>query len=219
MIIKTEVLTDEAIVERVRNGETALYELLMRRHNQKLYRVARGMGVDNDGCDDVLQQTYIQAYLKLHQFKGNSAFSTWLVRILINECLMDRRKARLAVARSGELIEQAERDELEKRPDDNPETMLMQHELRSLIERAISTLPVEYRSVYVMKEIEGMPVREIAEALQLTEVNVKVRLLRARTRLRNQLRKYLGKDELFEFGNLRCDAIVLNVLRSLAALE
>lgn len=218
-MIKTDVLTDDAIVQRVRDGETVLYELLMRRHNQKLYRIARGMGVSNEDCDDILQQTYIQAYLKLDQFKGSSAFSTWLIRILINQCLMDRRKSHLSVSLDGELIDLVAPDAPRLLEIETPESVMLRTEIRTLLEQAISRLPIDYRSVYVMKEIEGMSIKEIASTLDLTEVNVKVRIMRARARLRNQLKKYLGKDELFEFGNSRCDAVVREVMLVLGSLS
>jgi RNA polymerase sigma-70 factor (ECF subfamily) len=216
IMIQTKELTDEAVVERMRAGEVELFELIMRRHNQKLYRIARGMGIDDAECDDVIQQCYINAYSRLAQFQGTSSFSTWLVRILINECLMSKRKSKAAVTSSGELhgfddlpIE-FEEDAV------TPESEMIRNEVRRVVEEAIEKLPGDYRVVYVMREMETMSIKEIASALDLTEVNVKVRLLRARTKLRNSLKSYLSPSEIYEFGNSRCDGIVRSVLANVS---
>lgn len=211
-MIQTKELTDEVIVERVRAGETDLFELIMRRHNQKLYRIARGMGIEDAECDDVIQLCYINAYSKLAQFHGGAKFSTWLVRILINECLMSKRKSKTAVTSSGELHGF---DDLPLELEEGtvtPESEMIRNEVRRLVEEAIERLPEDYRVVYVMREMEGMTIKEIAASLELTEVNVKVRLLRARTKPRNSLKNYLSPAEIYEFGNSRCDGIVRSVL-------
>jgi RNA polymerase sigma-70 factor (ECF subfamily) len=213
-MIQTRELTDEVVVERVLAGEAQLFELVMRRHNQKLYRIARGMGVADADCDDLLQQTYIQAYAKLVQFKGDSTFSTWLVRILINQCLMARRKSKSSVTVTGELDGFDNVAVGTYNEPVTPESEMIKEEVRRVIEQSIERLPEDYRVVYIMREIEGMSIKDIASTLGLTEVNVKVRLLRARTKLRSMLKSYLRPGEIYEFGNARCDAIVASVLSS-----
>jgi RNA polymerase sigma factor (sigma-70 family) len=209
--------TNEEIVEAVRAGEVALFAVLMKRHNQKLYRVARGMGIPSLDCDDLIQQAYIQAYLKLPQYRGESAVTTWLTRIFINQCLMFLRKQRPSISADGEL-EGLTSDDLPNvvtRQTLTPEKELLRREMRTLLEEAIENLPEEYRIIYVMREVEEMSVRDIATSLDLTEANVKVRMHRARKLLQNELRNYIEPFEIFEFGNRRCDAVVANVLEAI----
>src|ERR1051326_5884534 len=124
--------SNEEIVERIRSGEVALLAVLMKRHNQKLYRVARGMGIPNLDCDDLLQQSYIQAYLKLPQFRGESSVTTWLTRILINQCLMYLRKQRPSVTEDGSLegLSDAAPKADAITPTFTPESELLKRELR-----------------------------------------------------------------------------------------
>jgi len=209
--------TDDELVEQIKAGEVALFAVLMKRHNQKLYRIARGMGVPNAECDDIIQQTYIQAYLKMPQFRGESAFTTWLTRILINQSLMFLRKQRPSVSEDGAL-EGMEADApvspTSEKPS-TPESEMIKGELRVVLEQAIEQLPDDHRVVYIMREVEEMSVREIASALGITESNVKVRMHRARKLLQDHLRSYLEPSEIFEFGSSRCDAIVVQVLEAI----
>jgi RNA polymerase sigma factor (sigma-70 family) len=208
--------SNEEIVERIRSGEVALLAVLMKRHNQKLYRVARGMGIPNLDCDDLLQQSYIQAYLKLPQFRGESTVTTWLTRILINQGLMYLRKQRPSVTEDGSLegLSDAAPKADAITPTFTPESELLKRELRSVLEDAIEQLPEDYRVVYIMRELEEMSVKDIATALEISESNVKVRMHRARKLLQNELRNYIEPFELYEFGNKRCDAIVMQVLEA-----
>jgi RNA polymerase sigma factor (sigma-70 family) len=209
--------TDDELVEQIKAGEVALFAVLMKRHNQKLYRVARGMGVPNEECDDIIQQTYIQAYLKMPQFRGESAFTTWLTRIHINQSLMFLRKQRPSVSEDGAL-EGMEADALVSPTSEKPatpESEMIKRELRTVLEQAIEQLPDDHRVVYIMREVEEMSVKEIASALGITESNVKVRMHRARKLLQDQLRSYLEPSEIFEFGSSRCDTIVAQVLEAI----
>ncbi len=211
---KTGFQSDEGLAQRIATGEVALFAILMKRHNQKLYRIARGMGIGSDECDDLIQLTYIQAYLKLPQFRGESTFATWLTRILINQCLMFSRKQRPNISEQGSM------DGLETEPVERgihhsptPESEMIKRELRAVLEHAIEQLPDDYRIVYVMREIEEMSVNDISASLGITVSNVKVRIHRARKLLHAQLRDYLDPSELYEFGSTRCDAIVRDVLQ------
>src|SRR5436190_1618665 len=209
--------TNEEIVTRIRNGEVALFAVLMKRHNQKLYRIARGMGIPDAECDDIIQQAYIQVYLKLPQFRGESSVTTWMTRILINQCLMFLRKQRPSITKEGEL-EGLNGDAPAANlttPTLTPESELLKRELRSVLEDAIAQLPEDYRVVYLMREVEEMSVKDIAMALDLSESNVKVRIHRARKLLQHELKGYIEPFELYEFGNHRCDAIVRQVLEAI----
>ncbi len=209
-------LTDEQVVERVLGGDQAVYEVLMRRYNQRLYRVARAILHDDAEAEDVMQDAYVRAYQNLRQFEGRSRFSTWLTRIAVHEALARRERR----ARFVEL--DADPEGVRMNPVStfhNPEQETSNLELRQLLEDAIQQLPESYRAVFMLREIEQMSTAETAESLDLTEENVKVRLHRARALLRDTLYHRVGSSgpAAFQFLAPRCDRVVRAVLSRLAA--
>lgn len=210
-------IQDEIVVRRVLGGEKELFEILLRRYNQTLYRVIRGYLHDEDDVEDAMQDTYLKAFDKLQQFQGKSAFSTWLVRIGINEALL--RIRRLKQSRSMVLHEADVKEEIVNVSDNiemTPEKLAIRHETRQLIEKAIDQLPEKFRIIYILKEIEGMKNEEIAHCLEISTPNVKVRLHRARTLLKDTLYRISAGSEIFEFGNSRCDRLVAGVMEKLS---
>lgn len=212
------VLDDETVIGRVREGEVALFEIVMRRYNQRLYRVVRSiLGTDSD-VEDVIQETYLRAYAHLDQFEGRSSFATWLTKIAVYEAMARSRKGR----RFQPLEETMGDDEsrvVELRstlPD--PEEDATRHELRRLIEEAVDHLPDAFREVFVMREIEQMNQAETAECLGLKEETVKTRLHRARRLIESHLlaRAGQGLRTAYTFGNSRCTRIVTIVLGRIA---
>lgn len=205
-------LSDLEVVERVRNGEKALYEILMRRHNQTLYRAVRSYLKDGDDVQDAMQEAYVKAFTKLDQYKGDAAFSTWLVRIGINEALQALRKQRtLHVYADPEV--RAER--LTQLPDTgqmNPEQRTIREEHRRLLEQAVDRLPEDYRAVYMLREVEEMSVGEVSQSLDISEANVKVRLHRAKNMVKDALMGAQEPAAAFGFGNAHCDALVAAVM-------
>ena len=199
--------TDEEIIRRVVAGETSLFELLMRRYNQRVYRAVRAILRDDAEAEDVMQQAYINAYTHLHQFAERASFATWLTRIAINEALARVRPAR-AAAPHDEIMENLESNT----PD--PEQQAVASELHDLVEREIAALPERYRSVLMLREVEGCSTAETAEALGVQEDVVKTRLHRARGMLRDNLYRRAGLtyDGLFTFGQARCDRVVAAVM-------
>jgi RNA polymerase sigma factor (sigma-70 family) len=210
----TSQLSDSDVVRRVISGEKELFEILMRRHNQTLYRVVRGYLRDEDEVRDAMQNAYLKAFDKLSQFHGDAAFSTWLIRIGINEALQ-----RLKVLKRGKVIympaDDVGSEKLNLIPDKqiNAEKVIIRQEMQQLLEHAIDSLPDKYRVVYMMKEVEGMSMDKIAECLEITESNVKVRLYRGRTILKETLLRLSSGTDAFEFGNSRCDALVNSVMK------
>lgn len=205
-------LSDLEVVERVRNGEKALYEILMRRHNQTLYRAVRSYLKDDDDVQDAMQEAYVKAFTKLDQYKGDAAFSTWLVRIGINEALQALRKQRtLHVYADPEV--RAER--LTQLPDTgqmNPEQRTIREEHKRLLEQAVDRLPEDYRAVYMLREVEEMSVAEVSQSLDISEANVKVRLHRAKNMVKDALMGAQEPAAAFGFGNAHCDALVAAVM-------
>ncbi|HNP19128.1 MAG TPA: RNA polymerase sigma factor [Fulvivirga sp.] len=207
-------MQDAVVINRVLSGEKELYEILLRRYNQTLYRAVRSY-LKEDEVEDTMQDTYIKAYQKLDQFKGDSLFSTWLIRIGINEALQRiRKKKRSHIVSLNQPYEQ--NDKVIQLPDTNtmnPEKQIINSENRQLLERSIVELPEKYRVVYMLREVEGMDNAEIANCLSLSESNVKVRLHRAKNLLKESLFKFSSETTVFEFGDKRCDCIVNNVMQ------
>lgn len=198
-------LSDEEIIERVLKGEKHLYEILMRKYNLRMFRISMSIVNDDMEAEDVMQTAYLNAYLQLPNFRNSSSFATWLTRILINESLLHKKKN----MKRQQIL--AGLDE----PYDNPETplkSLMNKEMKTILEKAVSELPEKYRLVYVMREIQEMSTNETMEVLNLGESNIKVRLSRAKEMLRNQLSTHYKPNQLYDFHLSRCDSIVNSVM-------
>ncbi|HYX69118.1 MAG TPA: RNA polymerase sigma factor [Terriglobales bacterium] len=213
-------LSDEEVVERVLGGDGALFEILMRRYNQRLYRVARSILRDDAESEDVMQDTYVRAYQHLRQFAGRAKFATWLTRIAVHEALARvQRRSRFqdlhpVAAPEGDGME------LIKSKDRDPEQQAGNAELRLLLEEAVAGLAEGYRSVFMLREVEQMSTQETAEVLELTEATVKVRLHRAHALLRRALYERTGATatHAFAFEAPRCDRVVSTVFSRLAEL-
>src|SRR5689334_2881546 len=202
-------LQDEEVVARVLAGETALFEILMRRYNQRLYRISRVI-LRNDGeAEDVMQDAYVRAYEHLDQFAGKAAFSTWLTRIAIHEALA-RRRRRGRMDELDALPENGDFMSILKSTAPTPEAGTAQAEARELLEKAIDHLPEAYRTVVMLREVEEMSVAETAESLGVSDAVVKTRLHRAHAMLRKDLytRATRPATHLYPFHALRCDRAV-----------
>lgn len=210
---KLESWSDEEVVERVLAGETALYEIIMRRYNQRLYRAARAILRDDSEAEDVLQDTYVRAYQHLGQFAGRAKFSTWLTRIAVHEALArTRRRSRIEEI---DAMEGEEKDAMLRTNDPDPESRAAQTEVAHLLEEAILALPEAHRTVLMLRDVEELSTEEAADALDITEENVKVRLHRARAMLRKELYARAGArtSSAFQFMATRCDRVVREVFR------
>jgi RNA polymerase sigma-70 factor (ECF subfamily) len=211
-------LSDEELVSRVRSGEVALFEVLMRRNNTRVYRAIRGILRDEGEVEDAMQQTYLDAYLKLDQFAGGAAFSTWLTRIAINEALGRlRRHARLVAVGEVDGDTEGSTEDFMRAPPETPEERAAIRETAALLETAVDHLPLSYRTVFVLREIEGLSTAETGQALGLTEETVKVRLHRGRLALKDALLQVAGQatTSAFPFFAPRCDRVVSKVMAAL----
>jgi len=199
------MLNDEEIVARILNGEKQLYESLIRKYNQRLYRIGRSIVNDDDEVEDIMQTAYLNAYVNLAGFKNNSSFSTWLTKILINESLLyKKRKVKLEKI----LVEKQEI----QHHTETPLAGLMNTELKILLEKSIAILPEKYRLVFVMREVEEMSTNETMETLNLSESNVKVRLNRAKEMLRDSLSSQYRYSGVYDFHLTRCDRVTNHVM-------
>lgn len=212
-------LQDDEIVGRVLAGETALFEILMRRYNQRLYRMARVILRNDTEAEDVMQDAYVRAYTHLNQFAGKAAFSTWLTRIAIHEALARKRRG----ARFEELDAMTTNGDsmpMLKSSDPNPEDSTARVETRRLLEDAIDRLPEAYRTVVVLREVEEMSVSDTAVSLGVTEAVVKTRLHRAHAMLRKELyAQAKGRTaDVYQFHAVRCDRVVKAVFERIKTI-
>jgi RNA polymerase sigma-70 factor (ECF subfamily) len=204
-------IPDLELITDVLRGNTARFEVLMRRYNERIYRAARAIVRNEDEAEDIMQQAYVNAFTHLRQFNGSARFSTWLTRIAINESL-----ARVRRRGIHEVFEEqpAAVSTMERRPSDNPERQAFTRELRVLLESAIDTLSDGVREVFVFRDVEGLSTAETAECLGVSEDVVKTRLSRGRAALRRQLLERTGATapDAFRFERPRCDRVVAGVL-------
>ena len=213
------VQSDGELVRDVLAGDTARFELIMRRYNERLYRAARAITRDEREAEDVVQQAYVNAYSHLRQFKGESLFSTWLTRITVNEALARvRRRGRY------EPFDDEQQHTVEafmpRTSTPDPERQAFTGELRDLLEWAIDTLPDGARETFMLRDVEGMSTAETAESLGVSEDVVKTRLSRARASLRRALLERTGAAtaEAFRFYRPRCDRVVANVMARITSI-
>lgn len=208
-------IKESEIIKRILRGEKELYEILVRRNNQKLYRIIRSYLKDDAEIEDIMQDSYVKAFTKLYQFKLESSFSTWLIRIGINESLA-RLKEKGKRYHLNEQSDNLRSNTILEIPDNrqlNPQDKMVRNETKQILENAIDSLGIKYKTVYVMKEVEEMSLKEIAIALDLTIANVKVRLHRSKEMLKEKLYEVANEKSIFEFGFSRCDRITENVMK------
>lgn len=206
------VLSDEDVVRKVIDGEPALFEILMRRYNQRLFRVTRSIVTNDLEAEDIIQDAYVRAYEHLNQFEGRARFSTWLTKIAIYEAYARVRRIDYRKVDSISVLEGQGMDVRAKGRD--PEEQLYDGELKVVLEKAFDALPHDYRSVFMLREVEGLSTAETAECLEISEENVKTRLHRARGLLQQELYSLVGTNAnlAFQFLGTRCDRVVERVL-------
>jgi len=205
---RPELGADEAVVARVLGGERELYEVLVRRHNERLYRAARAiLGRDGD-VEDVMQEAYVQAFAHLDQFRAEARFATWLTRIAVHAAFARKRKAKREV-------------EVEEPVDVlTPERRTESREITMLLERAIDALPDSFREVLVLRTVEDMTVAETAEVLDIPEDTVKTRLFRARGLLREALTEHAlsAAADAYRFHAPRCNRVAATVMERILGM-
>ena len=207
-------LTDEDIVARICAGEQHLFELLMRRHNRRVYHAARAILHDEGETESVMHDAYVRAYEHLRDFEGRARFSTWLTRMAVHEALA-------RVRRIGRFDSLYSSPSIYPTPGLNSEQQASDVETRGLLEKAVGALPEEFRTVFVLRAVERMSDAEVAECLNIPEETVKTRMFRARRRLRKVLVEGLepALPSLYDFHLSRCDRVVDNVLQTVRMRE
>lgn len=210
-IRKQEVLSDPEIVNRILSGEIALYEIIMRRYNPYLFKVGKSYGLSQPDTEDLIQDSYLNAYTNLGKFENRSTLKTWLVKIMLNNCYHKTRKSSFRNEIPTEISEKNTGIPMFTQQT-NTGKAIMNNELKHILEEALIKLPEAYRMVFTLRELNGMSTRETSETLNISEANVKVRLKRAKSLLRNEIKKMYTPEEIFEFNLIYCNRIVENVL-------
>lgn len=202
--------TDIDLINRVLNGEQAVYEQLIRRHNVSLFRIGMSILQNDADVEDMMQTTYINAWQHLASFRNEAAFGTWLKRIMINECnqLLRKRKQQLQEDLS-------QHDAATQNIKESPENAVLNKELSVAMQKALLLLPEKYRAVFLLRVVENLSVAQTAEILAISQVNVKVRLIRAKLMLKEKVSNYYKNDLVFPFHLIRCDRIVNHALNEL----
>ena len=214
---------EAALIRRVVDGDAAAFELVMRRHNRRLFRLARAMLRDDAEAEDALQEAYLTAHSALPGFRGDASLATWLSRLVTSECLdrLRKRSRRDNIFPIGSL--QAEHEPevamTESPASASPDQLLLRAQVRSLLERKLDALPASFRCVFVLRAVEELSVEETARSLGIPEATVRSRHFRARSLLRESLAQEidLAERDLYEFGGMHCDRIVAAVLARLGS--
>jgi RNA polymerase sigma-70 factor (ECF subfamily) len=206
---------DHTAIARIRAGDTGAYADIMRRYNQRLFRVARSILQDDDAAQDAMQEAYVNAYFKLDKYAPTGSFGAWLTRITVNEALMMKRKDRRIDHDSA--ATPADRDPERAAPRADPADRAANRELAGLIETAVDALPEDFRTVFVLRALQQLSVHETAASLGINEATVKTRLYRARALMQKHLDKHIAAAGMavFEFAGRRCDNMVSTVLKRL----
>jgi RNA polymerase sigma-70 factor (ECF subfamily) len=211
--------SDAGLIRRVAQGDQAAFEALMRRHNSRLFRVARAILRDDTEAEDALQDAYLEAYRHAGDFRGDAQPATWLTRIVVNQALMRLRRSK----RGGTVVPFTSRqpaeadhteDDVADETSESPSNATLRAEIRRMLERRIDELPVAFRTVFVMRDVEDMTVQETAECLSIPPATVRTRLFRARAMLRAALAHDMdtAAADVFAFAGDRCDRIVAGAL-------
>ena len=208
--------TDAKIIENILSGEIAQYEIFIRRNNPFLYKVGRSYNYNHEDTQDLMQELFIDAYKNLSKFENRSSFKSWIIKIMLNHCFRKKKKFSFKNEIVAEIMDNSE--PMFKRSENDTYKVVANRELHCIIEKALGSVPFDYRMVFTLREMNGLSVSETAKALDISEANVKVRLIRAKTMLRKEIEKSYSAEEIFEFNLIYCDAIVDHVMQTIAKL-
>ncbi|HMW67010.1 MAG TPA: sigma-70 family RNA polymerase sigma factor [Chitinophagaceae bacterium] len=214
--LPNESFSEQELIERILDGEKKLYEIIVRRFNPYLYKIGRSYNFSHEDTEDLMQDSFVDAYKNLSQFEARSGFKTWLIRIMLNNCFRKKSKSSFKNETMKEITD-SDRP-LYAQSGEDTANLVSRRELNSIIETAMAQLPHEYRMVFSLREINGCSVAETAELLNISEANVKVRLNRTKTMLRNNIENDFIGENIFEFNLVYCSAMVNRVMNEIKNL-
>ena len=206
-----EKFTEEEIINRMLAGEKSMYEIIVRRFNPYLYKIGRSYNFNHEDTQDLMQETFVDAYKHLLQFEGRANFKTWIIRIMLNNCYRKKHKINFNKETHQDINDNSM--PMFSNANDDISKKIQNRELGHIIEEALCNIPFNYRIVFSLREITELSIAETAKLLDITEANVKIRLNRAKAMLKTEIEKTYTSKELFEFNLIYCDAIVENVMR------
>ena len=206
--------SDMEVIHQVLVGNTVLFELLIRRYNSYLYKTGRAYGYNHQDTEDLMQETYINAYQHLASFENRSSLKTWIIRIMLNQCFHKAHKHSYQKEKTVAefTANQSAPMSFAHNHSDTMQSVIKQ-ELGHIIEASLDKLPRDYRMTFTLRELAGLNVAETAEAMKITESNVKVRLTRAKMMLRKEIDKIYSSEDIYEFNLIYCDRIVAAVMK------
>lgn len=215
-MVQSENFTETEVIGRVIDGEKSLYEIIVRRFNPYLYKIGRSYNYNHEDTQDLMQETFIDAYKNLLQFEGRADFKTWIIRIMMNNCYRKRGKASF----KNEIMQDANEysTPMFTNRNNDADKIIQNRELGHIIENALRKIPFDYRMVFSLREINGLNISETAEMLGISKANVKVRLNRAKIMLRREIENAYSVNEVFEFNLIYCDPMVENVMNKINEL-
>jgi RNA polymerase sigma-70 factor (ECF subfamily) len=208
---------EQALIRSIIDGDTELFAALIRKNNAGLYKVARSYGFNHQDAQDLMQETYINAFMKLAQFEGRSSFKTWITRIMIHKCLY--KKTYGSYKRETSQPDIQENAQPMHSNITSPEKDLMRKEFGKVVAFQLEKLPLIYKTVFILREVEGFSVAETAELLDISPVSVKVRLNRAKAVLQKRLEESYSTADIFEFNLVYCDHMVNTVMEHIRQMK
>jgi RNA polymerase sigma factor (sigma-70 family) len=213
-----EHYSDAEIIGKILDGESKLYELLIRRNNPFLFKIGRAYNFTHHDTEDLMQETYINAFYSLSKFENKSSFKTWLIRIMLNNCYQKGKKSSYKNESTfDELILEKNKPMFQNHT--NTEKTILNKELGHVLENALNKIPEDYRLVFTLRELSGLNVAETSEATNISETNVKARLSRAKAMLRSEIEKVYSPEDIFEFNLVYCDKMVERVMTNISTIK
>ncbi len=209
-----EHYSDAEIIGKILEGESKLYELLIRRNNPFLYKIGRSYNYTHHDTEDLMQETYINAFYSLPKFEGKSSFKTWVTRIMLNNCYQKNKRSSYKNDNPVHEITLEKNNPMFQNQASTEKTILNK-ELGHVLENALNKIPEDYRVVFTLRELNGLNVAETSEVTNITETNVKARLSRAKTMLRSEIEKMYSPEDIYEFNLVYCDRMVERVMANI----
>lgn len=216
-MVTLKEFTEVEIIDRIIKGEKPLYEIIVRRYNPYLYKIGRSYNFNHDDTQDLMQDTYINAFKSLSQFEKRSNFKTWIIRIMLHNCYHKKQKSSFKNEITNEIINENAAP-MFTHSNNNTQHEIQNRELGHILEKTLLTLPEDYRLVFSLREINGLSVAETSSLLDISESNVKVRLNRAKAMMRAKIEKSYAAEELFDFNLRYCNPFtekVMNIINQL----
>ena len=209
-----EQYTDSEIIKKILEGDLALFEMLIRRNNSFLYKIGRSYSYSHEDTQDLMQDSFVDAYRNLKKFEQRSSFKTWIIKIMLNNCYRKKQRSSYKNEVAHEINDKSIPMFSDQQHNDSNRTVA-NRELNFIIENALQQLPLDYRMVFSLREMNGLNVAATADALQISEANVKVRLNRAKSMLRKEIEKTYTAADIFEFSLVYCDAMTNAVMKKI----